>query len=826
MRTRRAQSRTTSRYANVIEHLESRYLLSGAGDLVGDTPATATDLGILTAAQPLEVFGTIDEAFDLDVFQFQAAAQGTVTIELSADSSSLDTFVRLLDSSGNEFDFDDDGGPGTDSRLTFTAEVGETYFVEASDLFDATGDYELNLRILTDVVGDTPQTATNLGILTAAQPLQVFGAIEAALDRDVFQFQTDIQGPVIIELSAVNFGLDTFVRLLDSSGTSVDSNDDIDFFTTDSRLTFTVEGGETFFVQASGVSTSIGDYELNLRILTDVVGDTPGTATNLGLLTATQPLAVFGVIDQALDRDVFQFQAETQGIAIISLNADFSSLDTFVRLLDSSGNQLASDNDGGPGSNSRLTFTIEGGETFFVEAGGFSTSVGAYQLTIALDFVGDTPQTATNLGVLTATQPLQVFGAIEAALDRDVFQFQADIQGPVIIELSAVNFGLDTFVRLLDSSGTPVASNDDGGPGTDSRLTFTIDGGEPYFVEASDFGSSTGDYRLDILLDVDVGDTQETATGLPLVNGQATFDSRINPRDSGFDRDFFRIQAPVDADSSITVRVNTTAGSFLGGLDSFLTVFDSRGEIIGLNDDRIPIADQQSLVQFNASAGETYFLEVRPFDGRPADLRDPSAIGEYSLFVNASLEQVPDADTNTFGRAKEILLTSGSGFALTRVSIDYPADQDVFFFVAPMNGIVRVGHQSAPNNRLDAQLAVFDNSPAHQTILRSPVPLSPHSSSDLEFSVTVGARYFVRAGLFPSETPSENPSDYGNATGTFALTLQMVTAVIARDPQVLAANNPLSVSETIDVPGDTDTFEFTVDHEVARINLELNTLGT
>ena len=129
MRTRRAKSRTACRYANVIQHLESRHLLSGAGDLVGDAPLTATDLGILMAAQPLEVLGTIDEAFDLDVFQFQAAAQETVTIELSADSSSLDTFVRLLDSSGIELDFDDDGGPDTDSRLTFTAEAGETYFV-------------------------------------------------------------------------------------------------------------------------------------------------------------------------------------------------------------------------------------------------------------------------------------------------------------------------------------------------------------------------------------------------------------------------------------------------------------------------------------------------------------------------------------------------------------------------------------------------------------------------------------------------------------------------------------------------------------------------
>ena len=99
MRTRRTKSRRTPHFANVIEHLESRCLLSGTGDLVGDTPLMASDLGVLTAAQPLEVFGTIDDASDRDVFQFQAATHDTVTIALSdltTDFRFLDTAITLL----------------------------------------------------------------------------------------------------------------------------------------------------------------------------------------------------------------------------------------------------------------------------------------------------------------------------------------------------------------------------------------------------------------------------------------------------------------------------------------------------------------------------------------------------------------------------------------------------------------------------------------------------------------------------------------------------------------------------------------------------------
>ncbi len=565
----------------------------------------------------------------------------------------------------------------------------------------------------------------------------------------------------------------------------------------------------------------------------DLVGDTPLTAQPLGILTTSQPLEVFGTIDEAFDLDVFQFQADAQGSVTIELFADHSFLDTFVSLLDSSGTPVAFNDDIDVlnfNFDSRLTFNIEGGETYFVavESSSFAdifSSTGDYQLSVVLnvDLVGDTIETATNLGLLTAARPLNVSGTIEQASDRDIFQFQADVQGPVIIELFADDSFLDTFVSLLDSSGTPVASNDDiDFFNFDSRLVFTIEGGETYFVSVESsrfagFTSSTGDYQLSVVLDVDsVGDARETATNLPLVNGQATFDSRINPRDSGFDRDFFRIQAPTDTNSIINVRVDTGAIGSADGLDSLLQVTDANGAVIGFNDDQVPGDNRQSIVQFNATAGEIYFLEVRPFDGTRAQIN--SASGSYSLIVDASPGEVPDAVTNNFNDPDNIpkVISLTSGFALTRVSIDYPADQDVFSFVAPSDGIVRVGHQSRRDVPLDAQLAVFNNQ--HRLLQRSPVPLSPHFSSDLEFSVTAGETYFVRASL----NPSSNSVDFGAPTGTYALTLQMVSNVPAPAPQLLTPDGPISISGTIDVLGDTDTVEFTVGQNVSQINIDFS----
>ncbi len=609
MRTRRAKNRTTSRYANVIEHLESRYLLT---DLVGDTPATATDLGTLTAAQPIELFGTIDAAFDLDVFQFQAGTQETATIELSANFSSLDTFVRLLDSSGNELAFDDDSGPGTNSLLRFTVTGGATFFVEAGDLFDGTGDFFLSISL---DVGDTINDATFVGTLTAAQPIEVFGAVEEPFDLDFFQFQAGTDAVTLVEVSANFSGLDTFVTVFDAFGNQIAFDDD-GGPGLDSRLIFSIESNETYFVQVRGFSGSTGDYELNLSVLPDVVGDTRETATNLGLLTAAQPLQVSGVINVAFDGDLFQFQAASTETSTIQLNAEFSNLDAFVTLFDSLGNQVAADDDSGPGRDSLLRFTIDGGETYFVEARGLSTSIGAFHLTITLD-VGDSTATATDLGILAAGAQLDFFSSIDEANDHDVFRLQTDFDGPVVIALGADFSALDSVLTLRDSLGNVIAANDNiSQETTNSRLNVTLEAGETYFVEASGSATSIGNYHLTFS---PPAATLGILTGLNPLATEGTIEVP-------FSSDLFQFQADAAGDLAIAM------SSRLSFLDTFITLLDSSGNQLASDDDSGPGAN--SFLVFPIDANETYFVRASGFF---------SSTGDYSLNLSFLADDFGDS---------------------------------------------------------------------------------------------------------------------------------------------------------------------------------------
>lgn len=756
MRTRRAKSRTSSRYANVIEHLESRYLLT---DLVGDTPATATNLGTLTAAQPIEIFGTIDTAFDLDVFRFQAGTQETATIELSANFSSLDTFVRLLDSSGNELAFNDDSGPGTtNSLLRFTVSGGATFFVEAGDFFDGIGDFFL--RISLDA-GDTLATATDLGLLSDTQPINVVGAIEPAIaqvsDRDVFQFQTNTSGLTLVELNANFSFLDTVITVFDSFGTVIASNDDVpdfDVLSTDNALTFLIEGGASYFVEARGFSTSIGDYRLSLTL-----------APDLGLLTLAQPLEVFDVIESEFDRDVFQFQAETTGTILVELSSDFSSLNTFVSVLNSAGVSIASNDDIQLGiiTNSRLAFAAQAGETYFAQARGFDNSVGAYRLNLTLlPDVGDTIQTAQSLGIVTAGQPVEMVSVVNQAFDRDVFQFQVAATGTTVVELNRGSGFLDAFVTVLDSSGNVIAFDDDSGPGLNSRLIFAAAAGVNYFVEARGFGSSVGEYLLRITSDA--GFPVASATNLGNLTGTLLASGTIEASEL---HDLFLFTATTNG--IVEVRETASASDFFS-LDSDLRVFDVDssfpivtylGPLFGTMDPRF--------VTFSAVAGHSYFAEVTGYFG---------SVGHYDLSI-AMLVDIGDSigDAENLGH-----LTADAPLDFSsRIGVAF--DRDVFRFQVDASGstVVELGTNFS---FLNTVATVFD-SLGNVIATNDDIDVEAFvTDSRLVFTATAGQTYFVEARGISSSTgeyslrilPPVAPRNVGNLTTTATATRPLMTS--------------------------------------------------
>ena len=66
---------------------------------------------------------------------------------------------------------------------------------------------------------------------------------------------------------------------------------------------------------------------------------------------------------------------------------------------------------------------------------------------------------------------------------------------------AAAGSGLDTYLRLMDGRGTELLINDDA-VGLNSRLSFTANTTETYFVSAQGYSSSVGSYTLNMTADI------------------------------------------------------------------------------------------------------------------------------------------------------------------------------------------------------------------------------------------------------------------------------------------------------------------------------------
>jgi len=101
---------------------------------------------------PDHVNSSIDFIGNVDIYEVSLTAgqsyQFDVTGHLNGDSDFispglLDPTLTLTDSSGNQVAFDDDGGPGFNSHIDFTATDTGTYTLSVAGWGNETGDYTL-----------------------------------------------------------------------------------------------------------------------------------------------------------------------------------------------------------------------------------------------------------------------------------------------------------------------------------------------------------------------------------------------------------------------------------------------------------------------------------------------------------------------------------------------------------------------------------------------------------------------------------------------------------------------------------------------------------
>lgn len=189
---------------------------------------------------------TIDPAGDFDVYALSVVEGQTYMISVRGTGANplADTVLVLFDDVGSLIDFDDDGGSGTNSLLTFTAGYTGDYFIDVEGFANFTGEYTLDVIVqpATDVVGDTFEdavlitTGVNYGFIDSTDPYVYFFAGET----DTFKLNVEAGKYYTIEVAGGADYLsdysdlppgeiDPWVFVYDANGTLITQNDDISF---------------------------------------------------------------------------------------------------------------------------------------------------------------------------------------------------------------------------------------------------------------------------------------------------------------------------------------------------------------------------------------------------------------------------------------------------------------------------------------------------------------------------------------------------------------------------------------------------------------------
>lgn len=870
-----------------------------------NTFAKANSLGAITTV-PKGANASISPDYDVDIYSFTVTAGQIVDIDIDTTLNgpgAVGSYLRVFNSIGQEIDSNDDGtAPGEtvlgyDAYLRHTFAVGGTYYVGVSNLnnitynpvlgtgyiaggFYSVGDYSINVQTLPPDLDNTLVTATNLGAISTA-PKSVTAAIDPDTDIDLYKFTATVGQIIDFDIDTTQNGpggLGSYIRLFNSAGQEITANNDgvapgDTSAGYDAYLRYTVGITGTYYlgvtnlanssynpVDASGIVSGglhgTGTYQLSIQAIPPDLDNTLATATNLGAIS-TVVSSTSTAINPDTDVDLYKFTVTAGMIVDIDIDTPLNGtggLGSFLRLFNSAGTQLASNNDAAaPGENvvgydAYLRYTFATAGTYYVGVsnannttydptnatgiiGGGFDSIGTYQLNIAslLPDLDKTLATATNLGAVT-TVANTVSAAIDPDFDIDLYKFTVTAGQIVDFNVNTTANGpggLGGYLRVFNGAGQQIGSNDDGtAPGEsvlgfDPYLRFTFGAGGTYYVGISNSNNvsydptdgsgvvagglySIGNYQLVVQTrppDLDNTFTKATALGAVTTSPKST-SSTIDP-DTDIDMYSFTVTAGQIVDFNINTALN---GS--GGLGSYLRLFNSAGTQLAANNDAAapgePTVGFDAYLRYTFASAGTYYIGVTnftniaydPTNGNGIIAGGTDATGNYTLIVQTLL---PDLD-NTLAKATPLgaISTSPKGAS---ASIDPDIDIDLYSFTVTAGQVVDFDIDTPLNGPggLGSYLRLFNSS--GQQLAANNDAAAPGESTVgfdayLRYTFSVTGTYYIGVTNFTNIT--YNPvtgtgilTGGTDGTGTYQLT---VLETPANGPLLLSLNNS-SLSE-------------------------------
>jgi hypothetical protein len=455
---------------------------------------------------------TLNDSTRFDAWTFTGRRGDRVQITMR--SSAFDPYLilaRLVNGREQSIRQDDDGGGGTDSRISIELPADGDYAIVANAVQkDALGAYTLSLETVQRVqltfreaVAQADQhPAVQLGSTQTGR----LGATSALLTDgssfDAYTFEGRAGESIEISMESTDF--DAFLALGVLGSDSVVARDDDSGNDSNALIVVRLPRTGRYVVLANSYGRdATGAYTLGIRrglptVGTDAILARPagaqrlqlGQTVNGDLLRATEAMG------DASPFQVWHFEGrQGQRVAITMRAPDF---DSFLHLgLVGDRTTLATDDDGAGGTDARISLTLPRTGTYAVIANSLRPNGrGPYTLQLRDGNIIDWTSMTNGdvLAVADSFPRLQLQQAVRGRLsDRspvrnDGTPFQGYVfegrRGQTIqIDMEA---GFDAFLSV-GRAGTDslLGNDDDGGEGTNSQLTVTLPQDGRYVVMAN-----------------------------------------------------------------------------------------------------------------------------------------------------------------------------------------------------------------------------------------------------------------------------------------------------------------------------------------------------
>ncbi len=511
---------------------------------------------------------------DVDMFKIVAPDTGTLTATVDVSQygfDGADSYVEVLDANLNPIA---ENGTASQfpsgSQVQFNVTLGATYYVavttDSNAGFNVTNPYSRATGstatpsyydlYLTFNNGNTDGTAllahaesvgsTVTGDIGSSNSL--LGADGGFKYVDWYTYTSNASGLLDLTATATSSGFSPSIELwaltTNSSGVTVITN--VGGVTGSSQsLLDSVTSGETLYASVTGAGNSgfnwfslgsgnggdTGTYSLTSTLLTTASSGsgslasyndnsidygTPGTLT-LGQSVTGNIGMDNGLIQGATDVDLYKFTPTTTGAYDISTDtSQEGSANTYLRLFDSSGNQLESnDNANSATSASLIRADLTAGQTYYIGVSG--TGNESYS---AVSGSGATAASSTGPYVLSVTA-----ATIPAITVNSPAAVSPQVNGAAVVFTVSLDFASTASVTVdyATADGTAVAGTDY--TSTSGSLTFnpgvtSLTVSVPLLIDASATSATTFTLNLSSPTNavVDGGQGTGTITNLPVTN--------------------------------------------------------------------------------------------------------------------------------------------------------------------------------------------------------------------------------------------------------------------------------------------------------------------